>query len=170
MRVFSRSILVIGFVALLAANARGATVERMSLNQLAARSTQVIEGNVLGTRTAWNDEHTLIFTHVTFDVTRVYAGDVRPGRTEFQLIGGEADGIRLSVPGTVMLEPGEHVVLFIDDSRSYQCPIVGLGQGKLVVSRDPASGEEWVGNRFIGHFTRDFLRDQIVQAREGTSP
>lgn len=170
MTVFSRPILVIGFVALLVAPARSATVERMSLNQLAVRSTQVIEGNVLGTRAAWNDEHTLIFTHVTFDVTRVYAGDARPGPIELQLVGGEADGIRLSLPGGVMLAPGEHVVLFIDDSRSYQCPIVGLGQGKLMVSRDPSSHEEWVGNRFIGYFTRGFLRDQIAQAREGMSP
>ncbi|MCC7442358.1 MAG: hypothetical protein IT285_12045 [Bdellovibrionales bacterium] len=112
------------------------------------RETQmVVRGTVGSSYADWGEESPgdrRIFTFVEVRVGEVLKGEA-PARDLLiaRQPGGERDGVGMEVAGTARLSRGEDVVLMlgpVNADGSYD--IQNLMLGKLVVQRDPESGEE----------------------------
>ncbi|MGH9513166.1 MAG: hypothetical protein ACRD2U_13625 [Terriglobales bacterium] len=122
------------------------TVIPLSVENLTAISSHVIEGRAISTWTQWNAAHTVIFTYTKFQVSRTLKGEAPPTVVVRQL-GGTVDGITEKVPGVRHWGVGEQAVLFL---RPGEIPdgslvVTGLMQGNFLIYRGP-SGESLVSN------------------------
>ena len=87
------------------------TVERLSLDDLAARSQTIVQGTVLGSRTYWSPDGKLILTNTTIQVTESLKGQA--GRTvEVTTVGGQIGDRILHVGGMPAFVPGESTIVF----------------------------------------------------------
>jgi hypothetical protein len=153
-------------VAIMAAiPANGTTVRSMDVASLSQAAASVVEGYVVGTRCAWNEERTQIYTYVTLEVTEVYAGGARVGPMEIRLLGGAVGDTAMIIPGAPGFAKGEHLVLFLHDDPGLYIPVVGLQQGKLSFTVDQKTGLEVVGNSSVGFFDKQELKSLVVGAR-----
>ncbi len=122
------------------------TVIPMSLEDITRASTTVVEARALNSHTAWNAEHTLIYTYTRFRVKRALKGQAAEVVTVKQM-GGHADGYAQHVSGVRYWADGEEVVLFLHPSEKNDGTLVvtGLMQGNFAVRHLP-TGDIEVGN------------------------
>jgi hypothetical protein len=119
-------------LALLAAPAFGATVLRLSFEQLTEKSDVVVRGRVVGSTPKLNAAAGRISTFTDVEVTEAIKG--APGkRITVRQPGGEVGGIGQSVPGSARFAPGEEVVLFLqrapDDAAVFH--VLSMSAGKV---------------------------------------
>ncbi len=126
------------------------TVTPMSIERLTQASTHVVLGEALDSRSAWNAQHTQIFTYTRFRISRVLKGTASSMITVKQM-GGRADGYEQKVAGVRQLQSGETAVLFVHPSQAADGTMVvtGLMQGKFSVSSS-STGEATVTNNVPG--------------------
>lgn len=116
----------------------GATiVQALDLEQLAKKAAVVVHGRVVERTSAWNPEHTRIYT-----VTRVQIVDSLKGphsasaTIDVRQLGGTVDGISQTIVGNARLHTDEEVVLFLDHDPGKRLHyVVGMAQGKYAVDR-----------------------------------
>ena len=119
MRIVNRAWWLVGLaVVILTASvpANAATVEAMTLEEMAQRADFIFVGRAVDSRADWNVQRTRIYTYTTFQVERFIKGGTGGGSGEEQvtlrLWGGELGPMRSIVPGTPQFAPGEEVLLF----------------------------------------------------------
>ena len=113
------------------------TVERLTLEDLTARSQSIVQGIVRGSRTYRSPNGKLILTNTTIEVTEAIKGQA--ARTvEVTTIGGQIDGTILHVSGMPAFIPGESTIVFVEKTGAY-LTVLGLGQGKFTVSNGEVS-------------------------------
>jgi hypothetical protein len=95
------------------------TVQRLSFDDLVAKAQSIVVGQVIDSRTDWNDGHKLILTSYTIQAQESMK-NASPTVT-VTTVGGKI----LHVSGMPVLEPGENVILFLEQSNSYTT-VVGL--------------------------------------------
>lgn len=108
-------------------------------DQLSRDAEIVVQGHVRGQRSYWNDARTRILTEVTVEVDQSYKGGA-PSTVRVLQMGGELDGVRMTVHGATSWENGAEVLLFLEPSLRQSYRLSGFSQGKFEVERDPASG------------------------------
>jgi hypothetical protein len=136
--------LLAGLVLLAGPRDSGATqIRHMNPQKLAQVSTEVVRGTVTGVHSYWNAGHTKVFTETTVTVDESYKGSASGQVTVLQL-GGEVDGIRVTVHGALQWTPGEEVLLFLEPSTAGKYHVAGFSQGKFAVERDPVTGQMFV--------------------------
>lgn len=152
-RLRTRFCLNVGLIALFlgcAAGASATTVIPMSVEELARSASDVVEARALSSRSAWNAQHTLIYTYTTFQVTRALKGAAAQTVTVKQL-GGSAEGYTQKVAGVHHAQAGEEALLFlrasVADDGTYV--IVGLIQGNFRMFR-ASDGHTMVSNGVAG--------------------
>jgi len=124
---------------LLAAPALASAALQMDVPALTAAATDVIDGQVVSSRSVWTGDHRRIVTRVVVEVREAWKGGAT-GRITVVQPGGELDGIGQHVSGVAALSSGERVVLFLERSGA-QHRIVGLAQGVYrVVPGDGTDG------------------------------
>jgi hypothetical protein len=130
--------------------ASATTVVPMSLEELTRAASDVVEARAVSSRSAWNPQHTLIYTYTTFQVTRGLKGSVAQTITVKQL-GGTAGGYMQKVAGVHHPQAGEEALLFLRPSaaRDRTYVIVGLIQGNLRMYT-AADGRAMVTNGISG--------------------
>jgi hypothetical protein len=129
---------------LFAASPTGATqVAYVPLEELGSGAPVVVRGEVDEVRSFWNEGRTRILTEVIVRVAERYKG-APAGEVRIVQMGGEIDGVRMSVAGALTWQPGEDVVLFLEDSLPGRFRVSGFSQGRFDVQRDPRTGEEFV--------------------------
>lgn len=131
------------------ANSHATQVEYLPLETLGAESPVVVRGEVVGVRSYWNSTRTRILTETSVQVTERYKG-AASGLVQVVQMGGELDGIRMTVAGSLAWQPGEDVVLFLEDSLPGRYRVAGFSQGKFGVVRDPRTGVERVVQAPLG--------------------
>lgn len=142
-----------GFLLLLlstltAASARATTLVHQDVVGLVGSSSDIVVGHVNTVRSHWDETHQHIVTDVTFDVSESLKGVER--RLTITQLGGEVDGIRVTVPASPLFRTGEEALVFVwRDSRG-RAQVNGLGQGKFDIWRDPVTRERLVGRRLPG--------------------
>jgi len=141
--------LALGLLIFLASPALATQVQYRSIEDLGAESALVVRGEVTGTRAYWNDAHTRILTETTVSVSERYKGS-GPGELRLVQMGGVLDGVKMTVAGALAWQPGETVVLFLEDSLPGRYRVTGFSQGKYRVERDPRTGEEFVRQDGLG--------------------
>lgn len=114
--------------------AEGATVEAMSLEEMAERADMIFIGRSIGSRADWNAQHTRIYTHTTFEVERFLKGGSGERSMTIRLWGGQVGALRSMVPGTPDFTTGEQVLLFCVGSEARVPTLLGLALGKFTLT------------------------------------
>lgn len=126
---------------LLASAAYAATLQILTLDQMTAAASTIVQGRITASHADWiNGKGSLIYTYYTVQADSYVKGNL--GRT-FQLIepGGQVGNIAGSVPGAPSFQVGEQVLLFVqtDGPKNFH-QAIGYEQGVFRVQRDPVSG------------------------------
>ncbi|MGH9521309.1 MAG: hypothetical protein ACRD3E_02120 [Terriglobales bacterium] len=154
-------------IALLACSltAAATSIIPMSVEELSQAATHVVEGQALRSWSAWNEQHTLIYTYTSFAVGRTLKGTA-PAEIVVKQPGGSAGGYTQTVWGVRHLQSGEHALLFLRPSMAADgtMVIVGLMQGQFQVFQ---AGSEAMASNGIVH-NRKYDHGMIEKA--GTSP
>ena len=120
-------------VAGILAAAYAAVVPRITAEELAAQSEQIVHGEVVRSWAGWDSEHKYIWTHYEIAVAEMVRGP-RAASVTVSEPGGSLDGVNMRTSGTLPFAVGEDAVLFL-----YRTPIgywrtVGGPQGKFTVN------------------------------------
>jgi hypothetical protein len=123
---------------LLCLSAPGATLERLSLDEMAARSTAVVRARALSSSASLIGS--TIYTRTTFQVLETWKG---PAAGEVQVVepGGTVGGITQSYSGVPRFGPGQEMVLFLWTGPSGRTQVIGLTQGAFQVTQNALTGE-----------------------------
>lgn len=127
----------------MAAAASATTLVRMSLDQLAEASTEIIRGHVVSQQTLWNPEHTRIYTYTTLAVEQTYKGNP-PSALVVQQPGGTIGKVRVFVAGTIQFHLQAGYVLFLERSPADPSKFlpVAMMQGAYRIYHDAKTQEE----------------------------
>lgn len=113
-------------------------VQPVALPELVQRSTTIVHGTVLETRTESEAGGAQIYTYITVSGSEFLKGNPHQGSSiTFRQIGGQVGDQVVYVPGTPRFRPKQEVLLFLtgDDAGGYP-QVMGIFQGAL----HPVSG------------------------------
>jgi hypothetical protein len=114
---------------------QGATLERLSLADMTAKSTAIVRGTVTGSKAFASGP--IIYTHYAIQVTESYKGGPQDGQ-DVAVPGGSANRLQQTFPGAPQLKAGEEYVLFLWTGPSGLTQIIGLTQGLFTLSTTPS--------------------------------
>ncbi len=139
-------------LAAIALPALASILQQMTVEQMTAASTEIVQGMVTGSYPAQSGG--TIFTHYSVQVTQRLKGPNNP-TTDVAIPGGSLNGLRQSFPGMPVLKTGAAYMLFLWQGKSGPNQPVGLNQGifevgagnnnQIMASRR-ASGEAMLGS------------------------
>jgi hypothetical protein len=141
------------------------TVVPMSVDELTANASNIIEGRAVKTWSAWDTNHRILLTYTTFAVTKSLKGDATKEVTVQQL--GGTDGVLTQkVSGVRHFQVGETTLLFLRPGDTAASPllVVGLMQGNFRVMTT-AAGDTIASNGVPDTFV---LRGTEVAPFSGT--
>jgi hypothetical protein len=115
---------------------QGATLERLSLDDMIEKSTAIVRGRIAG---KWGAQAGgTVYTHYRVQVVERWKGPA--GQTvEFKVPGGKANGVRQICQGAPELTEGKEYLLFLWTSRAGATYIIGFTQGMFEL---PGGGSE----------------------------
>ena len=139
-------------------------VQYQSIEMMGESAQRIVRGTVTGTRPYWNESRTRILTETTINIAEDYKG---AGSANVRLVqfGGVVDDVRMTVAGALNWEPGEEVILFLEESLPGRHRVSGFSQGKYSVQRDPATGEAFVRQAGLGATELSGASLEELQAR-----
>ena len=148
-------------------SAPAATLQRLTLDQMAQDATAIVRARVTGSSASFTGA--TIYMRYKLQVSEFWKGS---GAAEVMLPGGVADGYRQSFPGMPVLKTGAEYVLFLWTSSSTGIThLVGLTQGLFDVTTQ-ADGSILVSRPQIGETMLDLagheVKDQAVRMNLGT--
>jgi hypothetical protein len=139
-----RTVIVLALIVLIAAVAVDATqVLYRTPQELGKESVLVVQGQVTGVESYWNDTHTKIFTEARISVAESFKGD-GGGVLRVVQLGGVVGNVRMTVHGAIQWHAAEEVVLFLEPSLPGMYQVAGFTQGKFDIERDPDTGLAYV--------------------------
>lgn len=126
--LLSVAVLVVALAALLPA----ATLEYLSLDDMARESTAIVRARVAGSYTAQHGR--MIYTHYRLQVSETWKG-AEASFLDVVTPGGTFGGLRQMVSGAPALQDGEYVI-FLWTGKSGLTHIIGLSQGLFRVKKN----------------------------------
>ena len=142
---------------------RATTLAHLDTRTLTRSSPQIVIGRVVVARAHWNEAHTRIVTDVDVAVSETLKG-VPAERVTLTQLGGEVDGVKVSVAGCAAFRPGEEALLFVWRDARGHAQLTGLAQGKFEIERDPRTGVRMVQRRTPGFEVGDVRTLKSVRA------
>jgi hypothetical protein len=134
---------------------QGATLERLTLDDMIAKSTAIVRGKVAGSSATVSGP--VIYTNYTVQVSERLKGQAGTS-VEVSVPGGVANGLRQTFAGAPTLNTGDDFVFFLYTGRDGRTSIIGLTQGLFALpggsSSDPVS-------------TRSASRELMLDRRTG---
>ena len=159
---------VTGLLALaLAGMLEASTVRFLPLDQMAVRADQIFTGEVVGVASQLNARRDGIFTFVTIEVDEYLKGGRRAVLT-LRFLGGEAEGYRLTVPGSPEFHLGEEVLVFTDGAAGRIPTVLGMAAGKFRLGRDPSTGERLLERSLRGLNLEDSSGTRVTPGQLGS--
>ena len=119
-----------------------ATLERLSLDEMIARSTSIVRGKVTASWAAFTGS--VIYTHYQIQVSEQFKGAGRSS-VEVMIPGGMAKGLSQDFSGSPVLNQGDEFVFFLWTSKSGITWITGLTQGLFSLAGD--AGKDRIATR-----------------------
>ncbi len=150
----------------LAGMLEASTVRFLPLDQMAVRADQIFTGEVVGIASQVDARRTGIFTFVTIEVDEYLKGG-RRGVLTLRFLGGEAEGYRLTVPGSPEFHLGEEVLVFTDGGAGRIPTVLGMAAGKFRLQRDPVSGERLLERSLDGLNLEDSGGSRVTANQAG---
>jgi hypothetical protein len=131
---------------LAAAMARATSLIPIPLDELSRRASVIVEARAADSWSAWNADHSRIFTFTRFEVARTLKGGAGEEIVVRQM-GGQVGHIIQRVSGVHYWLPGEERVLFLRPSEAGggAMSVVGLIQGDFRI-RTLTTGERLASN------------------------
>jgi hypothetical protein len=159
-------LLRIGFLLVLALGVQAASLEYLSVDDMAAKSTAVVRGRVVSTGTGTRGP--LIYTQYTIQVLERLKG---PGASQVDVVvlGGSSQGLSQTFSGAPQLGVGVDYLLFLWTGPSGLTQIIGLSQGLFQVQKDDSG--EWIATRaaasetMLDAKTGRLVNDQAIRLR-----
>ena len=124
--------LLVVLLLITSASLQATTVRRLTLDDLVAKASSIIEGRVLDSHTFWTENRKLILTSYTIEVRENLKGPAAQS-VVVTMVGGRIGSTALRVSGMPTLEVGESAIFFLEQSSSYTT-VVGLKQGKFPIA------------------------------------
>jgi hypothetical protein len=148
----------------LCGTATAATLQQLSLDQMAQSATGIVRARVTGSSASFTGS--TIYTHYKLQISETWKG---APAAEVMLPGGVAGGYRQSFPGVPALQTGAEYVLFLWKSpKTGITHLVGLNQGIFNVTPH-TDGSFEVGRPVIGETMLDAagnqVKDQAIRMR-----
>jgi len=142
----------------------GATLSRLTLDDMINQSTAIVRARISGSYAAARGP--VIYTFYQAQVVDRWKGTSQ-GTVEVALPGGTANGLRQAFPGTPQLTEGKEYLLFLWTSKSGLTQIIGLTQGLFDLVQD-ASGVSTVtrgasSNSLLDPRTGVLVKDEAIQ-------
>jgi hypothetical protein len=125
----------------------GATLERLSLEEMTARSTAIVRARAVSSSASFVGS--TIYTQTRFQVLERWKGP-ESAEVEVWEPGGTVGAVTQRYSGAPHFRAGQELVLFLWAGRSGRAQVIGLSQGVFEVTRSAASGEEEVLRRRSG--------------------
>ena len=148
----------------------GTTLERLSLEEMIAKSTGIARAKVTGSYAAARG--TSVYTFYKLEISESLKG--APVPREVAVPGGVLRGMRQTVAGAPILTQGEEYVLFLWTSRTGLTQVIGLSQGLFNVKLDAtgkviamSAGSEADGGGAPVKFTLPELRSRVQSVLSG---
>src|ERR1041385_458690 len=113
-----------------------ATLERLSLDEMTARSTAIVRAKVESSWSAFSGP--VIYTHFKIRVTERFKGPSQPS-VEIVVPGGVANNLRQSFSGVPEFATGDEYVFFLWTGRDQLTQVIGLTQGLFSIARDSSA-------------------------------
>ena len=159
---------LLGFLlAIAAVSVEGSTVRYLPLDEMAVRADQIFTGEVLGVTSQMNARGTGIYTFVTIAVNEYLKGGRRSVLT-LRILGGEAEGYRLTVPGSPTFSLGEEVLVFTDGGAGRIPTVLGMAVGKFTLQRNPVTGDQMLERSLAGLMLEDSRGTPVAIGRAGS--
>jgi hypothetical protein len=114
----------------------------MSLEDLTTKADFIFIGTCVEAHSAWNQEHTRIYTQYGFEISE-YLKDDAGVYVTIETIGGIVGDVGLAVPGMPVFRVGERDLIFVSTGkRSGTNRVLAWAQGRFVITIDPQTGQE----------------------------
>jgi len=112
-----------------------ATLERLSLDDMIAKSTFIVRGKIAGSYAAFASPAPVIYTHYSLQVSERYKG---LAGTSIDLVvpGGAINNVRQSFAGAPTFSTGDEYVFFLWTSKAGLTQVIGLTQGLFSLAQD----------------------------------
>jgi hypothetical protein len=123
----------IGCLLVLALGLQAATLEYLSLDEIAGKSTAIVRGRVVSTGTGARGA--LIYTRYTVQVLERLKGP-ESSQVDVVVLGGASQGLSQTFSGAPQLGSGVEYVLFLWTGPSGLTQIIGLSQGVFRLQKD----------------------------------
>jgi hypothetical protein len=154
-------------VLLLAAFALATTIVPMSVEEITAKSSRIVEGRAQATWSEWDASHRVLLTYTKFAVSKTLKGGATR-EVVVQQLGGTDGILTQKVAGVRHFQVGENTLLFLRPGDSSDSPlnVVGLMQGNfriLTTSAGDTIASNGVADTFVlkGGQPSDFNGTQI---------
>lgn len=132
-----------------------ATLERLSLDDMVAKSTSIVRGKVGESWAAFSGP--VIYTHYRIQVQEQLKGS-NGNSVEVVIPGGVANNLRQVYPGAPALNTGEEYVFFLWTGKTGFTTVIGVSQGLFSLAKD---------SRTDPLATREATRERMLDARTG---
>lgn len=121
----------------------GTSLATLDLREMAATSTSIVHGTVLGCTSRWNADRTLIVTEVRVRVIGAVKGSDAGEITLIQP-GGTVGKLKMEVPGASAFAVGQETVLFLARDPRGDLHVTALNRGRFDVTTDEKTGQKSV--------------------------
>lgn len=137
-------------VCLVGLDGKGVTAPAMSLPELVEKADLAFVGTAVESVSAWNPEHTRIYTRTTFRVQEYLKGS--GGETlVIETLGGVVGDVGLMAPGMPAFQVGGKELLFVTTSpRTGKHHVLGWAQGRFRIEQEPGTEREILSRRLEG--------------------
>ena len=127
--------LFLSLLALACVNVYAATLEKLSVSQMAQQSTQIVRGKI--TNCAGEARGSVLYTRCGVAVSETWKG-ASVKQISFAVPGGRVGNLLQTFTGTPKFNPNEEYVLFLWTGRSGVPQIIGLSQGIFDITFTPS--------------------------------
>ncbi len=126
-----RALPLVAVLALWLAPLPAATLAKLSLGDMATKSTAIVRAKVLDSYTTMTGS--VVFTHYKLQVSERWKGQAV---SEVAVRGGIAKGVQQLVPGAPRFNKGDEYVFFLWAGTDGVNQVIGLTQGMFAVAAD----------------------------------
>jgi hypothetical protein len=143
---------------------QSATLERLSLDDMIAKSTAIVRGKV--SNSSATAAGPVIYTQYTIQVSERFKGQTGDS-VQVSVPGGTLNGMRQSFSGAPTLNPGDEFVFFLFTGRDGRNVIIGLTQGlfSLDAAADPLSTRTASRELMLDRLTGRPVKDETMVMR-----
>jgi len=112
---------------------------------VAKRSEAIVVARCISSESRWNDEGTLIFTYVTFEIQHTIKGKDPKDKLTLKLIGGQVGDVIQTVPDLPVFNEEGEVMLFLGPINKDGYPtLASMKNGALQIQTDIKTGQKIV--------------------------